>query len=64
MGKDGNAKHGRNKRKPCNQRYTAEMRWVSNKQKKKARNRRRIEKMQARRRDRHAKLMSRNNNND
>ena len=60
MSKNGDAKHGRGKRKPANKRYLAEMRWIPNKRRKKANNKRRIEKMQARRRDRHAKLMNRN----
>jgi len=48
-GKKGSRKHGRNKRKPAQKRYTAEQRWIANKARKKARHQRHLEKCRERR---------------
>jgi hypothetical protein len=53
------SKPGNIKRKPCQQRYTAEERWLINKERKRKRIHNRLAKAQQKRRAKHRELMSR-----
>jgi len=57
--KSGNKKHGRSRKKPCHQRYTRELRWITNKRRKVKNHQRRLEKVARKRRERHEVLMNR-----